>query len=57
MARRDPIINEASSGSGPTKNASAGRIRSISGPGNTSSTVSKSQGKNAAPAPINPYKS
>jgi hypothetical protein len=54
---RDPILNPASNGSGSPKNASAGRIKSISGPGNTSASVPKGQGRNSAPAPVNPYKS
>lgn len=54
---RDPIINPAANASASVKNASAGRIRSISGPGNTSAKVSSSQGKTSAPAPVNPYKS
>jgi hypothetical protein len=55
MAARDPIIDRAASGSASTKNASAGRIKSFNGPGNTSSTVPKSQGKMSAPAPVSPY--
>lgn len=51
---RDPIIDTPSSGSQRTKNVSAGRVRSISGPAN--SGPPKGQGERSAPVPSNPYK-
>jgi len=53
MAARDPIINKASSSSGSPKNASAGRVKSISGGGaNFSKNLDL---KSGAPCPNNPY--
>lgn len=50
---RDPIVNAASSSSGKPKNASAGRIKSISGGGPAFSSAKQSAG---SPAPNSPYK-
>ena len=50
---RDPIINPAASSSQKTKNASAGRIKSISGGGPTFSKVGNQAG---SPPPNSPYK-
>lgn len=54
MADRDPIIQPASSGKASPKNASAGRIKSISGGGaNFSGSNATTKG---SPAPNSPYK-
>lgn len=49
---RDPIINKAASASASTKNASQGRIKSISGGAPNYSKVGQSCG---SPAPNSPY--
>lgn len=53
MAPRDPIVNAASSSKQSVKNASAGRIKSISGGGPAFSSAKQSTG---SPAPASPYK-
>lgn len=53
MAPRDPITQPASSSKQSTKNASAGRIKSISGGGPAFSSAKQSAG---SPAPNSPYK-
>lgn len=50
--KRDPIINSAASSSGKTSNASAGRIKSVSG----GSANYSSPSLKGIPAPNNPYK-
>ena len=50
---RDPIIQPAASAKASTKNASAGRIKSISGGGPSYSPAGQAKG---SPAPNNPYK-
>lgn len=52
MAARDPIINKPSTSSGSPKNASAGRIKSISGGGANFSSSSQPKG---SPPPNSPY--
>lgn len=51
---RDPIINPAATASGKPKNTNAGRLKSYTS--GIDVGVSKGQGKNAPPAPRNPYK-
>ena len=51
---RDPITNKTASASGSPKNASAGRIKSISG-GSPNYSGSNATTK-CAPSPNNPYK-
>lgn len=51
---RDPIINPASSSSGSPKNASAGRIKSLSGQGGAN--FSGAGQRAGSPAPNSPYK-
>lgn len=51
---KDPIINPAASGSGSPKNASAGRVKSISGGSPTYSGSNAT--RSSAPPPNNPYK-
>lgn len=53
MADRDPIVAKTSTSSGSPKNASAGRIKSISGGGASFSSSSQSKG---SPPPNNPYR-
>lgn len=50
---RDPIINPAATASGKPSNASAGRIKSVSGGGPNYSGAGLSKG---SPPPNNPYK-
>lgn len=49
---RDPITQPASTASGKPKNASAGRIKAISGGGPSFSSAKQSAG---SPAPNSPY--
>lgn len=53
MANRDPITNTASSASGSPKNASSGRVKSISGGGANFSD--KHDMKSGFPPPKSPY--
>lgn len=51
--KRDPIIQPASNASGRPSNASAGRIKSISG---GSPNFSPANNRMGSPPPNNPYK-
>lgn len=51
--KRDPILNPTASSSQSTSNASAGRIKSVSGGGPNFSPAGQRAG---SPPPSNPYK-
>jgi hypothetical protein len=51
---RDDIVEPAASSAGSPKNASAGRIKSVSGPG-PGFSPHKTSKLNSAPPPTNPY--